>query len=83
MGTSKNTHVIVKRGAVRAYKSQPGRQEWVTAVECICGDGSVVPPLVILTGKNLSHQWIPKNMEEYFYFTISEKDWISMRIGEE
>jgi hypothetical protein len=33
LGTSKNSHVIVKRGPCRAYKSQPGRQEWVTAVE--------------------------------------------------
>jgi hypothetical protein len=83
LGTSKNSHVIVKRGPCRAYKSQPGRQEWITAVECICGDGSTIPPLVILTGKNLSRQWVPKDMEEHFYLTTSEKGWTSMRIGEE
>jgi hypothetical protein len=42
-----------------------------------------VPPLVILTGKNVSPQWIPKDLNESFYFSASEKGWTSMTIREE
>lgn len=33
------------------YQAQPGRQEWVTAVECIYADGASFPPLIIFKGE--------------------------------
>ena len=44
------------------FQVKPGRQEWITVVECICADGSAVPPLVIFKGENLSTQWIPASI---------------------
>ena len=38
------------------FQAKPGRQEWVSVVECICVDGSIVPPLVIFKGERLSTQ---------------------------
>ena len=29
------------------FQAQPRCQEWVTVIECICANGSVIPPLVI------------------------------------
>ena len=43
------------------FQAKPGRQAWITAVECICTDGSFIPPLIIFKGKKLSHQWISDN----------------------
>jgi hypothetical protein len=43
----------------RLQRANPGRQEWVTSVECICADGTALPPLIIFKAENLSHDWIP------------------------
>jgi hypothetical protein len=43
----------------RLQKANPGHQEWVTSVECICADGTALPPLIIFKAENLSHEWIP------------------------
>jgi len=40
------------------YRKEPGRQEWVTVVECICANGSSISPLVIFKGEKLSSEWI-------------------------
>src|SRR5438105_14409746 len=37
----------------RLQKANPGRQEWVTSVECISADGTALPPLIIFKAKNL------------------------------
>ncbi len=42
-------------------QAQPGRQEWVTAVECICADGSFIPPCIIFKAENFCHNWVPAN----------------------
>jgi hypothetical protein len=52
-------------------------------IEYIYIDGNIISSLIILIGKNLSYQWISKDIEEYFYLIINKKDWINMRIGEE
>jgi hypothetical protein len=47
-------------------------------------DGSIICPLMILIGKELSYQSIQNDIiwEEYFHFNIIENDWISTRTGE-
>ena len=47
---------IINAEIRQKFQAKPGRQEWVTAVECICADGSFVPPLIIFKGKKLSRQ---------------------------
>ena len=37
-------------------KANPGRQEWVTSVECICTDGTALPPLIIFKTESLCHE---------------------------
>jgi hypothetical protein len=53
IGTIQKARVIVDSSIKMKYQAQPGRQEWVTAVECICADGSSIPPLMIFKGENL------------------------------
>jgi frataxin-like iron-binding protein CyaY len=52
-------------------------------IECICGDGTTIPPLVIFKGQNLQTAWIPKDMMASWKFTCNTKGWTSDRIGEE
>src|SRR5579859_7983982 len=40
IGDSEARHVIMDTNIQSRYQAQPGRQEWVTAIECICADGS-------------------------------------------
>jgi hypothetical protein len=52
-------------------------------IECICGDGTTIPPLVIFKGQNLQTAWIPKDMTTSWKFTCNTKGWTSDKIGEE
>src|ERR1700676_3714234 len=38
---------IINTEICQMFQAKPGRQEWVTALECICADGSALPPLII------------------------------------
>ena len=55
IGTSQSNRVVIDTTLRTRYKVEPGRQEWVTAVECICGDGTTISPLIIFKAENLSH----------------------------
>ena len=63
------------------YQAQPGRQEWVTAVECICADGSSIPPLIIFNGETFVKQWVPKDFDPTWKFGNNSKGWTSNEHG--
>jgi hypothetical protein len=62
-------------------KANPGRQEWVTSVECICADGTALPPLIIFKAENLSHEWIPADTPKNWSFSCNSKGWTSNQHG--
>jgi len=57
------------------YKAQPGRQEWVTVIECISADGNKIPPYVIFKGKHLISSWLPKELPFGWTFTTNTSGW--------
>jgi hypothetical protein len=59
IGISQTSYVVVDSRLRKKYQAHPGRQEWITAVECICVDGTSIPPLIIFKGENLMSSWIP------------------------
>jgi hypothetical protein len=61
IGTIEASKVIINKYIRERYRAQPGRQGWVTSVECICADGTYVPPLIIFRAENKSTSWIPNN----------------------
>jgi len=61
----------------QAFQAKPGRQEWVTSIECICADGTSLPPLIIFKGENLSRQWIPASIHNDWRFGCNTKGWTS------
>jgi hypothetical protein len=77
IGTLQRKHVIVNKMEQAQGKIEPGRQEWVTVVECICADGSSIPPLIIFKGENFNCQWIPTNSSEDWYYACNSKGWTS------
>jgi len=77
IGTSQSNRVVIDTTLRTRYKVEPGRQEWVTAVECICGDGTVLPPLVIFKAAQISSNWISETTPHNWRFSASSKGWTS------
>ena len=59
IGTMESTRIIIDSTLCTKHQAHPGRQEWISMVECICGDGTILPPLGIFKGKNVLQNWIP------------------------
>ena len=38
---------IINAAIRQKFQAKPGRQEWVMAIECICVDGTSIPPLIM------------------------------------
>jgi len=84
IGTMESGHVIIDKNARIKYQRQPGRQEWVTCIECICADGTALDPLIIFKGDgNVNVQWIPKRVRDKWYFAVNTKGWTSNIHGSE
>ena len=81
IGEKEAGKVIINAEVRQKFQAKPGRQEWVTVVECICADGTVVPPLVIFKAENLSIQWIPANINGHWRFSCNSKGWTSNKHG--
>ena len=78
IGSFQAGRVIIDSRIRSQFQAQPGRQEWVTVIECICGDGSVIAPMVIFKGKNLSSEWIiPADIRDVWHFSCSPNGWTS------
>ena len=77
IGEREASKVIIDARIRQQFQAKPGRQEWVSIVECVSADGSVSPPLVIFKAKNLSMQWIPANIRENWKFSYNSHGWTS------
>lgn len=83
LGTTENMRVIIDTEVPMQFQAQPGRQEWITAVECICADGSSLSPMLIFKGEQLSQAWISINIPESWKFSCNTKGWTSNAHGVE
>jgi hypothetical protein len=75
--TMQSTRIIVDSTLRTRFQAHPGRQEWVSAVECICMDGTAIEPLIILKGQNILQSWIPKEVIQKWHFSANTKGWTS------
>jgi len=81
IGEKEATRCIINAQIRQQYQAKPGRQEWVTAVECICADGTVIPPLIIFRAENLSREWIPATINGDWKLSCNSKGWTSNEHG--
>ena len=77
IGTMESTRIILDSTLCTKHQAHPGRQEWVSMVECICADGSILPPLGIFKGKNVLQNWIPNEVLDNWFFSANIKGWTS------
>src|SRR5436853_7853626 len=57
IGSIKATRVVIDKTKNIRYSAIPGRQEWVSVIECISMNGTALPPMVNFKGKTLSGRW--------------------------
>jgi len=86
IGTIEASKVIIDKHSSSNsiyHQAQPGRQEWVTSVECICVDGSFLPPLIIFKAENFCRDWIPANAPKDWSYSNNSQGWTSNMHGTE
>ena len=81
IGEREVSRVIINVQMRQRLQAKPGRQEWVSIVECVCADGSVVPPLVIFKAESFSTEWIPANIYSTWKFSYNSRGWTSNEHG--
>lgn len=77
IGTIQAARAIIDSAVPMTYYAEPGRQEWVTTVECISADGNSIPPLIIFKGENSNGQWVPRNAPIGWRISCNSKGWTS------
>ena len=54
IGCIKAAKVVVNKNLKTNRQAHPGRQEWLSVIECVSADGNAISPFVIFKGKNVS-----------------------------
>jgi hypothetical protein len=67
--------VVIDSTLNHSYAAQPGRQEWVTVIECISAAGGKIEPYIIFKGENLVSSWLPKELPPGWMFTTNNNGW--------
>ena len=75
IGTFNGINVVVDIELNKQYIAQPGRQEWVTVIECRSAAGTSIPPYVIFKGQNLVSSWVPLPPPPGWTFTTNATGW--------
>jgi DDE superfamily endonuclease len=81
IGEIEATKCIINAKIRQQFQSKPGRQEWVTAIECICADGTAIPPLIIFKAKKLLTEWVPADICNEWRVACNTKGWTSNEHG--
>src|SRR2546423_1287642 len=82
IGESQASYVVVNSTLRRKYQVEPRQQEWITVIECIYGDGSIIPSMIIFKGKNLMTSWIPTTAPKDWYWACNTKGWTNNEHGQ-
>jgi hypothetical protein len=57
LGMGKRVRAFVDRGQDCVYQVEDGDRELVTVLECVCADGSAIPPSVVFKGTRRNLEW--------------------------
>jgi len=77
IGASQSSRVLVNIRERSSWKVIKGRQEWITAVECVSAAGYAIPPLLIFKAEYTNTSWIPVGAPLDWRFSTSNSGWTS------
>jgi hypothetical protein len=81
VGVSQSSRALVNIREGSNWKVVKGRQEWITAIECISAAGVALPPLLIYKAKYTNTGWIPTDTPSDWHFSTSASGWTSNSHG--
>ncbi len=62
-GIEECCHVVIDTSVSGTrYRTHPGQKEWIPVIECMCADGTLVPPLFIFKGEGINENLVDKEM---------------------
>jgi hypothetical protein len=65
----------------RPKQVKPTNSEWVTLIQGACADGSLIPPFIIMKGKEFNQTWFYQGLPSTWTFTVSANGWTTDEIG--
>jgi hypothetical protein len=65
----------------RPKQVKPTNTEWVTLIQGACADGSLIPPFLILKGKEFNRTWFLQGLPSTWVIAVSENGWTTNQIG--
>ena len=66
----------------KARKAQQGNKQWATLIECICADGSSIPPFLIVAGKTHLSSWYENSpLPNTWAISVTENGWTTNEIS--
>ena len=77
VGASQSSRALINVRNNSSRKVISGRQEWITAFECISAAGEAIPPLIIFKAKYTNTAWIPAHTPSNWRFSTSNSGWTS------
>ena len=83
VGESQSSRALVNIRDGSNWKVISGRQEWITAIECINAAGEAIPPLIIFKAKYTNTAWIPAHTPSNWRFSARNSGWTSDSYGYE
>ena len=81
IGTMRSSNIIIDKNTRSKLQASPGRQEWISVVECISMDGRAISPLIIFKGTTLCDLWWPNSVDETWKFSCQPNGWSSNHHG--
>jgi hypothetical protein len=65
----------------RPKQIKPTNTEWVTLIQGACADGSLIPPFIIIKGKEFNQTWFFQGLPSTWTFSVSGNGWTTDKIG--
>ena len=77
VGDSQSSRALVNVREKSSWKVISGRQEWITAIECVNAAGEAIPPMIIFKAKYTNTAWIPAYAPSDWRWSTSNSGWTS------
>jgi DDE superfamily endonuclease len=81
MGDTGRQYVIVDNKTTGSTWTSEEKGEALTVVECVCADGTLLPPFIIFKGKHIQSTWLSSSVPDNWMASVSPKGWTSNYLG--
>ncbi len=81
MGIADSFKVLVQHTEAQAFSVQAGNQDWVSLIECVSFNGTVLPLYFIFKGKLIQQAWLEPIKDDQAVLQVSDNGWTINAIG--